>query len=314
MEVIAWIVLGIVIFIIVALLYYLLMGALLFKIIFSRRSVSARVLNKDVDKRLKEYKVDLCWWEKVKFSKIQIKSEDGLNLVGHYYEANSNRTVIVFHGFGQSYKEMQQYCKFFYDKNFSVLAVDARAHGESEGKCIGYGWLERIDVVSYVKFINKKKPNDKIILFGLSMGGATVCMASGEKGLENVVAIISDCAFDNADRQISFVMKRFKFVPKFLKKHAYSYTKRVYGFDVMQADAIKQVKQTKVPIFYIHGQADTFVPVENVNNLYNSTPSGLRGKFVVEGAKHAMSYPVAGVLYEKKIDDFLKTHTSIYSK
>ena len=313
MKIFAWIVLGIVILIIATLLLYLLLGAILFKIIFSRRSITARVLNRNLEEKMKKYNVDLCWWDKVKFSKVTTQSFDGLKLVGHLFEANSNRTVIVFHGFGQTYIEMQQYCKFFYDKNFSVLAVDARAHGESEGTCISFGWTDRKDVVSWVKFVNEKRPNDKILLFGLSMGGATVCMASGEKELQNVVGIVSDCAFDNADRQISFVMKRYKFVPKFFKKIAYSFTKRVHGFDVMQADAIKQVKQTKFPIFFIHGQADGFVPVENLNNLYSSTPQNLRGKFVVPEADHAMSYVVAGAVYEKKMCDFLKSHTSLFS-
>ena len=91
-----------------------------------------------------------------------------------------------------------------------MLAVDCRAHGESEGNCVGFGWLDRLDVLSWVKFLNEKLPQSKIVLFGLSMGAAAVCMAAGEKELKNVVAVISDCAFDNADREIEYVMKNPK--------------------------------------------------------------------------------------------------------
>lgn len=311
MKIVAWIVLGIILCIIAVLIYYLVVGAILFKFVFSRRSVVSRVLKKDFQKKLNDHKVDLGWWEKVKFQKVQTQSFDQLKLVGHFFEANSNKTVIVCHGFGGSYREMQQYCKFFHDKNFNVLAVDMRAHGDSEGHCIGYGWLDRKDVCSWVKFINDKRPEDKILLFGLSMGASSVCMASAEKGLNNVVAIVSDCAYANADREISFVMKKKKLFSRLLKKHAYSYAKRLYGFDVMQADAIKQVKQCKIPILFIHGQEDDFVPLENVNNLFNATPIFLREKFIAEDAQHAMSYPVCGVLYEKRIDDFLEKRTAL---
>ena len=310
MKIVAWVVLGIVIAILLALVYYLLVGAILFKVVFSHKSLSSRVLRKDTERRIKENKIDLCWWDKVKCEKVTTKSHDGLVLAGQYIEANSDKTAIVVHGFGGSYQEMQPYCKLFFDRNFNVLAVDCRAHGASEGNCIGFGWLDRLDILSWIEFMNEKTPNSKIVLFGLSMGGAAVCMAAGEKGLENVVAVISDCAFDNADRQVEYLLKKHKIL-KIFKKHLYSYAKRLYGFDIKDADAIKQVKKTAVPILFIHGDADNFVPVENLKNLYSATPTALRDRFIVEDAGHALSYAQAGVLYEKKISDFLKSRTPL---
>ncbi len=311
MKILAWVVLGVVLAVILAMIYYLVVGAILFKAIFARRSFTARALQKNLEEKLKRYKVDLCWWEKVKFEKVSIRSFDGLNLVGHINRTNSENTVIVCHGFGQDYREMQQYCKFFHDCNFNVLAVDMRAHGQSEGSCVGFGWLDSKDIVAWVDFVHQKWQNDKILLFGLSMGAASVCMASGNKDLKNIEGIISDCAFDNADREITHVMKRKKLNFKILRLHVYSYVKRVHGFDVKQADAIKQVKNTKVPILFIHGLADDFVPVDNLTRLYNSTPTNLREKYLVADAKHALSYPVAGAEYEKKIRDFLKKRTKM---
>lgn len=311
MRITAWICLGVLIFVIVALLLYLLIGAIIFKFAFSRKNLNERTLGKDIDKKIKQYNVDLCWFDKHKMQDVTIESFDNLKLYGKYLPANSNKSVIIVHGFGGSIEYMQQYCKFFYEKNFNILAVDCRAHGRSEGKCITFGWLDRLDVLAWVNFLNEKTPDNKILLFGLSMGGATVCMAAGEK-MKNVVGIIADCAFDNADRQIDHILQRKHFIfKKILKKHLYSYSKRVHGFDCMLADAIKQVKKTSVPILYIHGDADDYVPIENMNNLYNATPVNLREKYVVEGAGHALCYPVAGVMYEKRIAEFIKSRTPL---
>ena len=295
MKIFAWIVLALIALVILCLIYYLCVGAIIFKFVFSRRNISSRALSKNISKKLEQYKVDLGWWSKIKTLNCTVQSFDNLKLNGTYIAANSNATVIVFHGFGGSHEEMQPYCKFFYEKNFNVLAVDMRAHARSEGNLIGYGWLEKEDVKTWVNFVKVKTPESKILLFGLSMGAASVLMASGEKDL-SVEGIISDCAFDNADRQISLVIKKKK-LPKILKKHVYSYAKRLYNFDIKNADAIKQVKNSKTPILFIHGQNDNYVPIENLNNLYACAPNFLKEKFVVESADHAMSYAVAGALY-----------------
>lgn len=311
MKILAWIVLASVLVVILGLLYYLIVGAVLFKVVFSRKSVTNRVLRKDIEKDLEKYKIDLCWWDKHKFTRVTVQSYDQLKLVGRFHNANSNKTVIVVHGFGQNYQEMQQYCQFFYERNFNVLAVDNRAHGESEGRSVGFGWLDRKDILSWVNYLNEKQPENQILLFGLSMGGTAVCCVSGENLPNNVVGLISDCAFANADRQISHIMKRNKLNLKFIKNHLYSFSKRVHGLDVLEIDAIKQVKNCKIPILFLHGGADNFVPVENIFDLYNAAPENLKEKHIIEGAEHAMSYPIAGVLYERIINEFLKKRTKI---
>ncbi len=312
MKIFAFVVLGIVIAGIFALAIYLILGAVLFKIAFSRKSVTARILRKDTEKRLKEYKIDLCWWEKVDFKKVTIESFDGLKLAGFYFDNKSDKTAVVVHGFGQSHKEMQPYCKMFCERNFNVLAIDNRTHGESEGNVITYGWLERLDLVSWCAHLAEENPNVKIVLFGLSMGGSAVCLASAEKTLKNVVGIVSDCAFDNASREFDHIMKLKHIKSKILKKILISYTKRLYNFDLEQVDVVSQVKNTRLPILFIHGSQDDFVPTENVNNLFNSAPQGLREKYVVDGAAHAMSYATDGVIYEKKVFDFLKNRTPLH--
>lgn len=310
MKVFAWISISLIVLIFVGLLYYLIVGKILFNLVFSRKNLQDRVMKKGIDKQIKQHKIDLCWWDKFKFKTLHIQSFDGLKLVGHYFDKHSQNTVIVVHGFGGTYLEMQTYCQFFMQKNFNILAVENRGHGNSEGGCIGFGYLDRLDILKWIEHLDEKKYGENFVLFGLSMGATAVCHASGEK-LPNVSAIISDCAYANGDKQISYVLKKFGIFGKILKKHLYSFSKRVYGLDVMQIDATKCVKNSSVPILFIHGKEDSLVPVENMQNLYDSAPNGLREKYIVEGAGHGLAYAQDGVMYEHRILDFLKKRTKI---
>lgn len=311
MKIFAWIVLAIIILIMLALVYYLLVGAVIFKFTFAKRGKNSRAYKKNIDKQIKDFGVDLCWWEKLKIETITIENREKMKLVGHFFDNNSDKTIIVVHGYGGTYLEMQPYCQFFKAKNFNVLAVDNRAHGESEGRCLGFGWYDRLDILDWIEYINQKNSNQKIVLFGVSMGATAVCCACGENLPSNVVCAISDCAFANGGKQIKQVVsKNFKIGKPFIK-HFTSYLKRIYAFDMTQVDAVKQVKDTKIPILFIHGKDDDFVPVQNLYDLYNATPEGLRDKLVVDDAGHCQSYMVAGVMYERKLNNFFAKYTRL---
>jgi len=309
MRIVSVIVLVIIGLVFCALIYYLVVGAIIFRHFLAKKTLKSRLNKKSVDKELKKHKIDLCWWKDNHFERVKVQSEDQLELVGYFKNSDSNKTAIVVHGFGGSHLEMQPICKFFTQKNFNVLAIDCRAHGESEGKCVGFGWLDRKDILLWIDFLQKRQPDSKIILYGVSMGGATVCCSAGEKLPQNVIAIISDCAFANLDRQINHVMRNNKLILKLFKWHLYDYVNRMYGFDMTCVDVVGQVKRTKIPILYLHGKEDKFVQLKNVFDLYDATPEHLRQMHIFDDAEHAMSYATMGVVYEKKISDFLKSRT-----
>ena len=289
-----------------AMIMYLVVGRICFKIAFARKSTASRIVNKEMNKVIEQYKIDFCWWEKFSFETLSIKSRDGLKLIGHFLPNNSNKLAIIVHGYGADYKEMQQYAKYFVEKNYNILAVENRAHGQSEGKMIGMGWLDRLDVVDWINFMIEKNPNYQVALFGLSMGASTVCMTSGEALPSNVKAIISDCAFDNVFDAFKYVLKKRAHLPSWPLMNVFNlYMKNAYNYDMKEADAKKMLKKCKVPILFIHGDADDFVPTYMVHKLYESTDERLRELFIVEGAGHALSYPIAGIKYEKKLNDFL---------
>lgn len=137
------------------------------------------------------------------------------------------------HGYGADYREMQLYAKYFVDKNYNILAVENRAHGNSEGKMMGMGWLDRIDLIGWIKLMLEKQPDYEIVLMGLSMGASAVCMVSGEKLPSNVKAIIADCAYANVYEEFRYVFNHRTHLPAFPLLNIFNlYTKSVYKFDM----------------------------------------------------------------------------------
>ncbi len=285
---------------------YLLCGVITFKLALSRKSTVKRIVNKTMAKTIANYKIDFCWWEKFDFERLEIKNKEGLKLVGHFLKNPSDKLAIIVHGYGADYREMQQYAKFFVEKNYNILCVENRAHGESEGKFISMGWLDRLDLVEWINAMLERNQNYKIVLMGLSMGASTVCMASGEKLPTNVKGVISDCGYANAYEEFKYVFKKRAHVPSWpLLNILNTYAKQMYGFDLKQADAVKQIKKSNLPFLFIHGDKDNFVPYSNLKLLSDAVPEERKMVFTSQGSDHAMSYPTSGLDYEKAMSRFL---------
>lgn len=131
---------------------------------------------------------------------ITIKSRDNLTLHGDYLPAEepSDKLAICLHGYTScGLSDCSSVGAFLHRQGFDCLIIDSRAHGKSEGKYIGFGILERFDCLAWINYINKRFEKKKdILLYGISMGGATVLMTAGCKDLpDNVKVIVADCIY-----------------------------------------------------------------------------------------------------------------------
>ncbi|NOU73800.1 alpha/beta fold hydrolase [Paenibacillus sp. LMG 31458] len=154
---------------------------------------------------------------------------------------------------------------------FNVLIPDARGHGRSEGHYIGFGWPERKDYVQWIdKVIEHMGEQSKIVLHGVSMGGATVMMTSGEALPPNVKAIVEDCGYTTAKDQLAYQLKRMYRLPIFPLLHLTSLlTKLRAGYFFGEASALDQLQKSKTPMLFIHGDADLFVPTDSDQVRYD---------------------------------------------
>jgi len=250
------------------------------------------------------------WFNKHSVEK-SIPSFDSLKL--HAYSIqNSHPTdkwAIIFHGYSSDGTQMTKYAKQFYDMGYHVLIPDARGHGQSEGDYIGMGWHDRFDVTSWIDDIVNMNEDAEIVLFGVSMGGATVMMASGEDLPSNVKAIIEDCGYSSVWDEFSYQLQAIFHLPSFpIMQFSSVVTKLKAGYTLAEASAVDQVAKSKTPMLFIHGDNDTFVPSTMLDDVYEAA-NVPKQKLMVEGAGHGGAESLAGELYWETIQQFLETYT-----
>ncbi|WP_432355672.1 alpha/beta hydrolase [Sporosarcina sp. A2] len=253
------------------------------------------------------------WVDDQDFETLSLTSRDGLKLSGYYLQAEkpTNKLVILTHGYLGHAKQMGLFGIFYYQElGYNIFMPDARGHGKSEGNYYGFGWPDRLDLIDWTDLLVDKLGTDtEVVYHGLSMGAATVLMASGEAELPpEVKAIVADSPYGSVYQLFAYQMKRMFHLPAFpLLDSTSIVTKARAGYLFREASALKQVQRTDVPILYIHGKADTFVPVKNAIELYDKTSSSTE-LFLVDGANHGESFAKEPEAYKEKVKQFLQ-HT-----
>lgn len=241
-------------------------------------------------------------------SDVYMESYDGLRLHAVYFPAarDAGRVVICFHGYtGEGLSNYAAMAEYFLKHGYAVLLPDARAHGQSEGEYIGFGCLDRQDALGWINWVIRECGEDVgIMLHGTSMGGATVLMASGLDLPDNVKGIVSDCGFTSPREVFTHVLNNMYHLPAFPAiQGADLINRKLAGYGMDECNAKYEVQRAKVPILFIHGDADTFVPCSMCHEIYDNCRSPKR-ILIVEGASHAESYYKDMETYEKALDEF----------
>ena len=239
---------------------------------------------------------------------VSVTSFDGITLHGRYFEYDpAAPTELMFHGYrGNADRDLCGGVQRCMAIGHNALIVDQRCSGRSGGNVITFGVNERRDCETWVKFMIDHFGDDvKIILTGISMGGATVLMASGYPQPKNVIGVLSDCGYTSAEEIIKKVIKDDMKLPA---DAAYPFVKlaaRVFGgFDLEEMPPIEAVKQCALPVIIFHGDADDFVPCEMGRRIYDACASEKKQLVVVSGAGHGLSYLVDPELYLCELGPF----------
>ena len=243
------------------------------------------------------------------FEPVTIITFDGKKLYGRYYHAADNAPLqIQFHGYKSS--PVLDFCggSLYAGKiGHNALVVDQRSHGQSDGKSITFGVLERKDVLCWIEYARSRFGSDvKIILAGLSMGAATVLMSADQPLPPNVVGIVADCPYSAPAAIIKKVCKTDMHLPARLLFPFIKLGARLFaGFNLEESAPVTSVKNTPVPILIIHGEGDRFVPCDMSRLIHAANPEKIT-LVTIPDAGHGLCYMTAPDIYETAMQKFFK--------
>lgn len=232
-------------------------------------------------------------------------------LTADYLPANHRTTknVVILHGFMGNKEKMGEYATLFHQMGYNVLMPDARAHGQSQGKYIGYGWPERYDVRKWTKkLIAHNGQNSQVVIFGVSMGGATTMMTSGIQMPKQVKAYVEDCGYTSLNDELNYEAGNLYNIPTPIRwpliKTLSLINRARNGFYTGEASSVNSLHHNRRPMLFIHGSNDHFVPTKMVYSNYQAT-RGPKELWVVKGASHASSFAHSPNSYRHHLQEFL---------
>lgn len=238
-----------------------------------------------------------------------IYSPDGIKLHA-YYVYSSLKTVksaVIVHGYTDNAIRMMM-IGYLYNKdlNYNILLPDLRYSGKSDGEAIQMGWLDRKDVIRWMDVANSIfGDSTQMVVHGISMGAATTMMVSGEKLPSYVKCFVEDCGYTSVWNQFRKELKEQFEIPSFpLLNIANTLCQIEYGWDFKEASAINQVRKCHLPMFFIHGAKDKYVPTYMVYELYKAKPQP-KEIWIAPDAKHAKSYLIHTKEYTNRVKQFV---------
>lgn len=258
-----------------------------------------------------------AWYDGLKAQGILadewIIGEDGHKLHACYAPAarpdDAQGTAIVVHGYSDNHFVFLYLVRMYRDMfNYNVLFPDLQYHGYSEGDEIQMGWKDRLDVLKWIEVAHRKFGDDFMVLHGVSMGAATVMMVSGEPLPAYVKCFVEDCGYSSVRNQFKKNLKDMSpLLPTAILTSASIVSEKEFGWRFEDADSMKQLAKSTLPMLFIHGDADDFVPFSHLQQNYDAKKKGYKEMYVCHGAVHANSYQKDPETYIFKVSNFLKT-------
>lgn len=238
-----------------------------------------------------------------------ITNPEGIQLHAYYIRAPrpTKKTAVIVHGYTDNAIRMFM-IGYLYNRDlqFNVLLPDLQHHGQSEGEAIQMGWKDRLDVMQWMKLTNQLYGDStQMVVHGISMGAATTMMVSGEEQPSFVKCFVEDCGYTSVWDEFSHELNTSYHLPPFPLMYTTSaLCEKKYGWNFREASSLHQVARSHLPMFFIHGDRDTYVPTWMVYPLYEAKPAP-KELWIVPGATHAVAYQENKVEYTERVKAFV---------
>lgn len=277
--------------------------------------------SKPIDGKEKIRRKNIQWLEEYGYERHFIVNADGNRLTGYLMRPKKESNVYVFCSHGYRNKGRPEWC--YYTKHYveelgiNMFFVDHQGAGESEGKYVGFGSFESRDSLQWLEYMNETFGSDiEIFLHGISMGSATVMLMTGSGRLpENVRFTVADCGFTSALDEFTYKLESLGLPKQPIIPIVCEYNRRRAGYDFQKdTNALEAVGRAKIPMLFIHGGNDKFVPTYMVNQLFDACSAPYKDKLIVEGADHGESYLIDKEACENKMNEFIEKFITVKAK
>jgi len=245
------------------------------------------------------------------FKDTTITGEGGYRLHAVYAPASNpceaEGNAIVVHGYTDNHICFLNLVRMYRDSlNYNVMVPDLHYHGYSEGRAVQMGWFDRFDVARWIKVAHNIWNNDFTVVHGVSMGGATAMMLSGDELPGYVKAFVDDCGYSSVWNQFKNNLRQQFHLPPFpILTSASIVCKQRYGWSFKEASSLTQLAKSTKPVLFIHGEDDDFVPTAHVYDNYKAKVKGYKELWIAPGSKHAMAYKDHPSEYVQHVRAFL---------
>lgn len=254
--------------------------------------------------------------KKYEWEKIQLSSPHGYTLRGTYIPAPqpSQKTILFLHGLFQNRSSGLDYLDIYQRLGYNMLLVDARAHGDSGGSAISWGYFEKDDVNAWLDWLKLKIPQGTIGVHGISMGAGTALLHRANNG-HDVSFYIVDSAYNDFKgllaKQLTAVaaLDPDSKVPGILLFYMQLAAYYHDGITFKDLSPRLAVPQATTPILYLHGQNDTLIPPQMSEDLYAATSSA-KEIHLFPDTPHASAVYFNRQAYVSILDAFIKKATA----
>ncbi len=253
-----------------------------------------------------------AWLDSQDYDHIVIKNHKQKPIHAYVVKAKepSDKWVICVHGYTSEPKRMGSYALHHQNRGYNILLPALRGHNVSEHNHITMGWLDRLDMLCWIDYLNKIYGDIDIVLHGVSMGAATVMMTTGEDLPENVRCCIADCGYSSVWDEFKNELKHAYNIPPIPVLIPSTIVSKVMnGFGFKEASCVKQVAKSKTPTLFIHGEEDVFVPYRMMDLNYNAAACE-KEKLSIPDAEHADSHLVHPEIYWPKTFEFIDKYVN----
>lgn len=263
------------------------------------------------------YPQTFAWYDSLKaagtLQDLYRKNNEGVRLHALMIPSSEGKrqTAVLVHGYTGNSMGMMMVARIYSQQlGYNVILPDLYAHGQSEGTAIRMGWKDRLDVLMWMEEAVRLFGEDtQLVVHGISMGAATTMCVAGELSsrpelLPHVKCFVEDCGYTSVWDEFRNELKQRYSLPAFPLLHIADLLCRVeYGWGFRQASPLEQVKKNSLPMMFIHGEADTFVPTWMVYPLHDActAPSEL---WTLPGVAHALAYRENPGEYAQRIREF----------